>query len=254
VKVEMGREARTRSTHTQGRGTAAQLHSAGPARTRGKPAGGHRHPPGPPHISPYLPISPHITTPRGQHARTPQAPWSSRRQFSHPVASLTGVRLGPTEGRSPTSLAEPSTRRKTAGRTRPTPRPDLQAGAGMGRRHGGGGGRRHGAAPQGLPLRGGAGRRVFTPDAGCVQGLRGEGVTGAARVTPETEAAALRSLCRLFRAARHGLICLLGRARGEGGGGAAGRVGAVRGQDRLYLWRGRAGRMGALEAEYALLY
>ena len=124
----------------------------------------------------------------------------------------------------------------------------------MGRRHGGGGGRRHGAAPQGLPLRGGAGRRVFTPDAGCVQGLRGEGVTGAARVTPETEAAALRSLCRLFRAARHGLICLLGRARGEGGGGAAGRVGAVRGQDRLYLWRGRAGRMGALEAEYALLY
>ena len=122
----------------------------------------------------------------------------------------------------------------------------------MGRRDGGGGRRRNGAAPQGLPLCGGAGRRVFTPDAGgCVQGLRGE---LADPVTPETEAAALRSLCRLFRAARHGLICLLGRARGEGGGGAAGRVGAVRGQDRLYLWRGRAGRMGALEAEYALLY
>ena len=121
----------------------------------------------------------------------------------------------------------------------------------MGRRYGGGGGRRNGAAPQGLSLRGGAGRRVFTPDAGCVQGLRGE---LADPVAPETEAAALQSLCRLFRAARHGLICLLGRARGEGGGGAAGRVGAVRGQDRLYLWRGRAGRMGALEAEDGLLF
>ena len=84
VKVEMGREARTLGSHS-GRGAAAQLHAAGPARTRGKPAGWHRHPPGPPHISPYLPISPadfdrhppgppHISPPRGfdRHTRPDQ--------------------------------------------------------------------------------------------------------------------------------------------------------------------------------------
>ena len=80
-----GLTRRTRSTHTQGRGAAAQLRSAGPARTRSKPAGWHRHPPGPPHISPYLPISPadfdrhppgspHISPPRGfdRHTRPDQ--------------------------------------------------------------------------------------------------------------------------------------------------------------------------------------
>ena len=113
MKVEMGREARTRSTHTQGRGTAAQLHSAGPARTRGKPAGGHRHPPGPPHISPYLPISPHITTPRGQHARTPvflgRAVASSPTQWRHSVACGLGQPKVALRPRSPS--LQPGARR-----------------------------------------------------------------------------------------------------------------------------------------------